>query len=850
MFLPKNASAAACASACGWTGTGPSAQCVAYAKGGDCSDASGTCQCITTIGCNQVGAACQSAGSVISAQPSFCCTGGGGGGGGGAVCGNGTCDSGESTASCASDCPGGGGGGGGGGWGACGSCTGCQGPQQYCMTDPMGSCIANPGVCQGPPPPAAFYNIWSALGVDQSYPSITTVAANTPFYSVLEPVNQGISRVLFKIVSGDANYFATTGYTATARNAVSASYNHPTRGTQWWAALLKGNSPGVVIIDADIFTNVGYEIFLGTKRTVITITGAQAVTNDLKVNGSDGPISVASGSSITITWNVSGVNTCTASVTGPALAGWAGAKSAASGPHTQTIAGYNTSRNINLNCVNTTTYESVNDTVSVNVGAAVPYCTIRAATSPTTVEVNRTATFTPIINTFNGGTVASVNYTSVTPANFIVLPVVPKVVSPFTVTVQGVRPSWTRMNMTATLATGQTCTSSVGVRAIVWLCNNPIPHDPPLTQCPSTPVASDGAITWEWEPVGNATHYRLQVRSGNSLTGPIVYDSNAVLGTTLFGPTCDPTIPNGVCRYTSNNLRATNYFSLIQASSLNQCSASGWAVKEVDLAACAVDAWWQAGNGNVISNSNITSIIPSLTETLIKDGAGGKPGVALHGSGSVNSGSGQVSSTRWDARTTYSAPIPDYQSFYSLVPSGTSFVDPGANPNFGTFNSGGAADANGYVWYRHTGDMTINNPGNTPFSAGRKVIVFVDGGDVTINGPIQFANRANSFFMLIVGPNSGGARGGIRIAPAVTSAVGTPTLEGIFNARTVATGAGSGPLSFRGSVAATNGITLERDLGAANLTTPGETFTMSPELLWNYPPALTFKRVSWQEVAP
>jgi hypothetical protein len=113
------------------------------------------------------------------------------------------------------------------------------------------------------------------------------------------------------------------------------------------------------------------------------------------------------------------------------------------------------------------------------------------------------------------------------------------------------------------------------------------------------------------------------------------------------------------------------------------------------------------------------------------------------------------------------------------VPAGTTFIDPGANiSNAATLTSGGTADSAGFIWYKHTGDVTIGT--NVTIPAGRKEVLFVDGGDVTINGTIQFANRANSFFMVVVNPTAGGLKGNIVVAPTVTAAAGTPASKNVL----------------------------------------------------------------------
>jgi hypothetical protein len=217
------------------------------------------------------------------------------------------------------------------------------------------------------------------------------------------------------------------------------------------------------------------------------------------------------------------------------------------------------------------------------------------------------------------------------------------------------------------------------------------------------------------------------------------------------------------------------------------------------------------------------------------------PGIALGGSSSaISTGTGSISSKRWVAQSSISGRVPDYDSFVGLIPVSITPTDPGATVAGGSFNSGGATTGDGYSWYRHNGNITITADLN--LSAGRKVILFVDG-NLTINGKISYS-PTDAFFMPIV-------KGNIVIDPAVTSAAGTPTLTGIFYSDgSFTTGAGTGPLSILGSVVSMGGINMERDLGAGNNFESSENFTISPELMLNYPGTLSFKRPIWREVAP
>jgi hypothetical protein len=261
---------------------------------------------------------------------------------------------------------------------------------------------------------------------------------------------------------------------------------------------------------------------------------------------------------------------------------------------------------------------------------------------------------------------------------------------------------------------------------------------------------------------------------------------------------------------------------------------------------CPVNPWWQGGTGNVISKGLITSQVPYNTFDFLTDGTSGVPGVAA--GTAINTGSGTVSSTGWLTNSVFSGTIPTYADLFGQIPTGVTLVDPGANILDPSIFSVGTPDAAGFIWYRHVGDVVIN--ANSVIPANRKGVFFVDGGNVTINGTIQFANRSNSFMLIVVGQTAGGTKGNIIVAPSVTAPAGTPAIEGMFYANHLSTGVSATPLMFRGSVFLQTGATLERDLGPGNNTGPAESFIQSPELILNYPPALTFKRLSWQEVAP
>ncbi len=792
------------------------------------------------------------------------------------VCGNGSCESGETNATCAADCPVGppppG--------GTVGTCTsgspfsGISNCGEVGRDNGAGSCGAGCLCCtpKGSYTPGCAYSISETgypscrysegLGCNAACrppialpgsncsgcasglegpactcPSPATCTATSPGAITIE---RGTIMPFAPVVTQTGGTRPLTGARFTSSNTSIATVE-PEQTTSYTGNIIGMANGGPTIIRAAILTRDPS----GVTREACSTTTAVTVVNslppqsvDVKVNGSDGPLTLPVNSPITITWTTNNATSCTGIATSAPI-GWAGAK-ALSGTLASNVGPV--SSLVRLRCTNANTEETIEDVVSINVTGPIPYCTIRAASSPVSVVVNDTTTFTPVMNVYNGGLAQQVMYTSSDPTRFAVVPPAFKVIAPYTMSVQGVVPGWRTLTMTGRLITGQTCTATVGVRVITWLCGIPTPHDPPTQVCPSSLTATDGSITWEWAPVTGATHYRLQVRRDDPVTGPLIYDSQARLGTAWFGPTCDPTVASGVCQYTTANLGAFRYYSTIQGSSLTQCTAGGWSEpKEVDLAACAVSPWWQANNGHVITQGNVISNVPDALNEMIESGLGGFPGIAMGNSGStIQSGSGTISSTNWVAQSPFTGRQPDYDAFETLIPVSITPTDPGATVAGNAFNAGGATTGDGYYWYRHTGNMNITSAVTLP--ANRRVILFVDG-DLTISGNMTY-NPRNEFFMVI-------ASGNINVAPAVTSAIGSPSITGIFYCDgQFTTGAGASRLNVLGSVVAIGGVTLSRDLEIENRNEPAESFTVSPELLLNYPAALTFKRPVWREVAP
>jgi hypothetical protein len=89
-------------------------------------------------------------------------------------------------------------------------------------------------------------------------------------------------------------------------------------------------------------------------------------------------------------------------------------------------------------------------------------------------------------------------------------------------------------------------------------------------------------------------------------------------------------------------------------------------------------------------------------------------------------------------------------------------------------------------------------------------------------------------------------RDNITVAPGVTRLTGIFTANGSFS---TGSDGDDEQLEVTGSVAA-SAVNLQRDLVGGNATGPAELFTYSPELVINYPPALSERHLVWREVAP
>jgi hypothetical protein len=267
------------------------------------------------------------------------------------------------------------------------------------------------------------------------------------------------------------------------------------------------------------------------------------------------------------------------------------------------------------------------------------------------------------------------------------------------------------------------------------------------------------------------------------------------------------------------------------------------------------EAWWQVKDSDVLTGGNLRSVIPGGDYFGLK-GPGGYPGVAIYID--TNLVKENVSETGWlvsSPSLSLSQKVYNYSYFAKLIPETLTpaLVEP-SSVEGSYFETGGTEDADGYSWYKFDGttgatkgqDLTISSDLN--LVGERKVILLVDTADLNLNGKINL-EKGKGFFLAIVGNAGLSGKGNIVVDPAVGgSADGVPELEGLFLADGVfKTGAGASQLHVRGSVVGYGGVSLDRDTGT---TSPSELFEFAPDLVFNFPPALSTRRMRWKEVAP
>jgi len=253
----------------------------------------------------------------------------------------------------------------------------------------------------------------------------------------------------------------------------------------------------------------------------------------------------------------------------------------------------------------------------------------------------------------------------------------------------------------------------------------------------------------------------------------------------------------------------------------------------------SANPWWQTKDGDVHAQGNISSEIPDTCNSscnpdclasLSLEGGGGSPGVVSYG-GSLDTGSGEVSSTAWQANTAYLGPAMKFDYLLNRL-----------HPTRGTLPCLGSVcdipSADGTYFVETSEEIQLTGVNNFP----NKVIIFAKA-PVKVKENITVQDKTNGGFFALI------TSGNLTFDPTVTAAQGVYLTDGVLSIPS----SGTPPdVQFKGegSFIAWGGVNLDRDLGAGNRCQPAALFTSRPDFFINAPKDFLFAPFFFQEVAP
>ena len=195
--------------------------------------------------------------------------------------------------------------------------------------------------------------VWTSFVLADSCPSITTVTGTTVNF-VGEITDMGGDST----VTGWFEYGQSTSYGQTAPQKTLSQLGN-------YCITVSGLSACTTYHYRAVAQNSAGTAY-GDDKTFTTTCGP---TVDLRANGSDGPVNVAFGNQVNLSWTSNSANSCTAS------GNWSGSKSISG---SETIYNLTSSKTFSLTC--TGNAGSASDSVTVNVGS--PSLSVSLSASP------------------------------------------------------------------------------------------------------------------------------------------------------------------------------------------------------------------------------------------------------------------------------------------------------------------------------------------------------------------------------------------------------------------------------------------------------------------------------------
>lgn len=252
----------------------------------------------------------------------------------------------------------------------------------------------------------------------------------------------------------------------------------------------------------------------------------------------------------------------------------------------------------------------------------------------------------------------------------------------------------------------------------------------------------------------------------------------------------------------------------------------------------AQNAWWQVEGAGVYAGSTgggttIASEVPA-GNYLVIPGTVGSVAALMRSSGSVDTGAGGISTSAWNALTTYRGKRVDYN--YLAAQMGVTYTQANDFASEALDKPVYDSAKDFYFIEPSSGEAHLSSAWSV--ASGEKYVVFVNG-DLRIDQNVTVAN--GGFLLWVVS-------GDIIIDPTVSEVEGLMVASGRWVSES--SGGVDSQLTVAGSVVGWGGIELNRDLvGAAN-GSPAERFVYRPDLLITMPDKVKTFVMQWAEVAP
>lgn len=389
-----------------------------------------------------------------------------------------------------------------------------------------------------------------------------------------------------------------------------------------------------------------------------------------------------------------------------------------------------------------------------------------------------------------------------------------------------------------------------------------------LTPTPTPIPAQSCTVNW-----GN---FPATVAVGQSYTFPITFTSN--FGTRMPSVYLDPT---GQSLYRNSNSANSGSNSVtVNLTIPNNIPAGNYTMKPYLDNASAVGilcttkpftvtypAWYQSVGGDVRQDKGISVPLPS--GKYFSDSQASSPtinnGIVFTAQSSASFGSGTANQNNWLVKSdTFSPNIPGIKTSYALISSNatktktcTYNISTGTGTNCSTSQiTPVCADVTNCSLPTTLPNATYTvNPGNV--TGGFKLTasnytfptngsyVFIVNGDMTISQ--NFTVPTSTFVMFVV-------KGNITVESNVTNIHGVFSADGQF---TVNSNSGTDvPLNIQGNVIADANLSTltpfvnNRNLGAANQTTPSVSITYRPDFILHAPTVIKKATYSVSEIAP